>query len=53
MNYDVSIQTIAWITGRRNDKSLVISPKFQRRPVWLEKERCALLRTYMFCASVS
>ena len=45
MNYDVTIQTVAWINGRRNDKSLIISPKFQRRPVWLEKERRALLST--------
>lgn len=45
MNYDATIQTIAWINGRRNDESLVISPKFQRRPVWLEKERRALMST--------
>ena len=45
MKYDVSLQTIAWINGRRNDESLEISPKFQRRPVWLEAERSALIGT--------
>lgn len=45
MNYDVTLQTISWIQGRRLDETLEISPKFQRRPVWLEKERSALLST--------
>jgi hypothetical protein len=45
MNYDVSLQTVSWINGRRLDETLEISPKFQRRPVWLEKERSALIST--------
>lgn len=45
MKYDVSLQTIAWFNGRRNDKTLQISPKFQRRPVWLENERTELIAT--------
>ena len=45
MNYDVTIQTISWINGRRNDATLEISPKFQRRPVWLAKERSELMDT--------
>lgn len=45
MNYDVTLQTVSWINGRRSDDSLEISPKFQRRPVWLEKERSALIST--------
>lgn len=45
MKYDVSLQTIAWLNGRRNDESLEISPKFQRRPVWLSDERSELLAT--------
>ncbi len=47
MNYDVSLQTIAWINGRRTDGSLEISPKFQRRAVWMEAERQALISTIM------
>lgn len=46
MDYDVSLQTIAWFNERRlTDDSLIISPKFQRRPVWLEKERVSLMST--------
>lgn len=45
MKYDVSLQTVSWIIGRRNQNELEISPKFQRRPVWLEKERSALMET--------
>ena len=45
MKYDVSLQTIAWINGHRNNNILVISPKFQRRPVWLESERSDLIAT--------
>lgn len=47
MNYDVSLQTIAWLRGRRADGTLVISPKFQRRPVWLEPERSELISTIL------
>lgn len=47
MRYDVSLQTIAWLRGRRTDGSLLISPKFQRRPVWLEPERSELISTVL------
>lgn len=47
MKYDVSLQTIAWLNGRKNDQTLEISPKFQRRPVWLFDERSQLLETIM------
>lgn len=47
MDYDVSLQTISWFNERKNDESLEISPKFQRRAVWLEKERSLLLETIM------
>jgi hypothetical protein len=50
MNYDVSLQSIAWLNGRRNDNSLEISPKFQRRPVWMESERSSLIST--ICAAL-
>lgn len=47
MQYDVTIQTIAWINSRRNDETLEISPQWQRRPVWLERERSSLMETIM------
>lgn len=45
MEYEVSFQTISWFNDRRNDRTLEISPKFQRRAVWLDKERSELLAT--------
>lgn len=45
MDYDVSFQTVSWFNERQNDGTLEISPKFQRRAVWLEKERSLLLET--------
>lgn len=47
MNYDVSFQTVSWFNERKNDGTLEISPKFQRRAVWLEKERSLLLETLL------
>lgn len=47
MDYDVSLQTISWFNGLGNDGSLEISPKFQRRAVWLEKERASLMDTVL------
>ena len=45
MDYEVSLQTISWIQERRDTDSLEISPKFQRRAVWLERERSSLIET--------
>jgi hypothetical protein len=45
MEYEVSFQTISWFNDRRNDHTLEISPKFQRRAVWLDKERSELMAT--------
>jgi len=47
MKYDVSLQTVSWLRGRKADGSLQISPKFQRRPVWLELERSELIATIL------
>lgn len=47
MEYDVSLQTISWFNDLKNNESLEISPKFQRRAVWLEKERVALMDTIL------
>jgi hypothetical protein len=45
MKYNVTIQTIAWLNARRTDGTLEISPKFQRRAVWLDAERSQLAET--------
>jgi hypothetical protein len=47
MEYDVSLQTISWFNDLKNNENLEISPKFQRRAVWLERERTALMDTVL------
>lgn len=47
MDYDVSFQTVSWFNDRKSDGTLEISPKFQRRAVWLERERAMLLDTIL------
>lgn len=47
MEYEVSLQTVSWFNRLRNDESLQISPKFQRRAVWMEKERSLLMDTIL------
>jgi len=47
MDYEVSLQTVSWLNDRKNDLTLEISPKFQRRAVWLDKERSELLATIL------
>ena len=50
MEYEVSLQTISWLNDRKNDETLEISPKFQRRAVWLDSERAELMNTV--CSSL-
>lgn len=45
MEYDVSLQTIAWINELNNNGLLEINPSFQRRAVWEEEERSQLMNT--------
>jgi hypothetical protein len=45
MEYEVSLQTISWINSLRNSESLEISADFQRRAVWMERERSELIAT--------
>ncbi|MDH5561533.1 MAG: DUF262 domain-containing protein [Deltaproteobacteria bacterium] len=45
MEYEASLQTISWFNEHRNQNRLEISPLFQRRAVWLERERSELMAT--------
>lgn len=47
MEYEVSLQTISWFNRLKGDDSLQISPKFQRRAVWMDKERSLLMDTVL------
>ena len=45
MKYEASLQTISWFNEHRVNDRLEISPHFQRRAVWLERERSELIAT--------
>lgn len=45
MEYEASLQTISWFNDHRTSDRLEISPHFQRRAVWLDRERSELMVT--------
>lgn len=45
MEYEASLQTVSWFNEHRMNDRLEISPHFQRRAVWLERERSELVAT--------
>jgi hypothetical protein len=47
MNYRTSHQSISWFNQRRLDKSLTLAPPFQRRPVWVTKQKQYLIDTIL------
>lgn len=47
MNYRTSHQAISWFNQRRNDKTLILAPPFQRRPVWVTKQKQYLIDTIL------
>jgi len=42
-----SPQSIAWFQDHYRNGRLVIRPPFQRKPVWLAKQRCALIESIL------
>lgn len=47
MNYRTSHQSISWFNQRRLDKTLMLAPPFQRRPVWVTKQKQYLIDTIL------
>ena len=47
MKYRTSHQAISWFNQRRKDKSLLLAPPFQRRPVWVSKQKQYLIDTIL------
>jgi hypothetical protein len=45
MEYEASLQTISWFNEHRMNDRIELSPHFQRRAVWLERERSELMET--------
>ncbi len=47
MRYTASHQSISWFNQRKLDKSLTLAPPFQRRPVWVTKQKQYLIDTIL------
>jgi hypothetical protein len=47
MTFDSSVQTIAWIRDRYREGNLKIKPPFQRKPVWVARQKCYLIETIL------
>jgi len=43
MTFASSVQTIAWIRDRYREGNLKIKPPFQRKPVWVARQKCYLI----------
>lgn len=47
MNYDSSNQTVGWFHDRYREGSLTISPRYQRKPVWVARQKCYLVESIL------
>ena len=47
MNYDSSSQTVGWFHDRYREGSLTISPRYQRKPVWVARQKCYLVESIL------
>jgi hypothetical protein len=47
MQHKSSSRSIAWFQDQYRDGRLELKPPFQRKPVWLEKQRCALIESIL------
>ncbi len=47
MNFDSSVQNIAWFRDQYRKGSLIIKPPFQRKPVWAARQKCYLIESIL------
>lgn len=47
MTFDSSVQTIAWFRDRYREGNLKIKPPFQRKPVWVGRQKCYLIESIL------
>jgi hypothetical protein len=47
MNFDSSVQTIAWFRDRYREGTLKIKPPYQRKPVWVARQKCYLVESIL------
>ena len=47
MEYSSSVQTTSWFRDRYREGTLVLSPPFQRKPVWTARQKCYLVESIL------
>lgn len=47
MHFNPTEQTVSWFRDRYREDTLEIKPPFQRRPVWVAKQKCYLIDTIL------
>ncbi len=47
MNFTASVQSISWFRDRYREGTLAIKPPFQRKPVWVARQKCYLVESIL------
>ncbi len=47
MTFDSSVQTISWFRDRYREGNLKIKPPYQRKPVWVARQKCYLIESIL------
>lgn len=47
MKFDSSRQTVAWFRDRYREGNLAIRPPYQRKPVWVARQKCFLVESLL------
>jgi hypothetical protein len=47
MDFNASIQNISWFRDRYREGTLAIKPPYQRKPVWVARQKCYLIESIL------
>jgi hypothetical protein len=47
MNFSTSVQNISWFRDRYREGTLAIKPPYQRKPVWVARQKCYLIESIL------
>ncbi len=47
MNFNTSVQSISWFRDRYREGTLAIKPPYQRKPVWVARQKCYLIESIL------
>lgn len=47
MKFDSSLQTVGWFRDRYREGNLIIKPPYQRKPVWVARQKCFLVESLL------